>query len=331
MLKIDVPESLDHKPVLLQSFLDAVAPVHGAWLDCTFGAGGYSLALCAAGATKVFGIDCDPEAYRRGHVAEKTFSNIFHFIHGRFGQCDEIPEIGQIAPLQGVVFDLGVSSMQFDTAERGFSLRRDGPLDMRMCRTGWSAADLINDASESLLSEIFSKLGEEHAARRIARRIVQHRSAGRIESTFELAAIVAKAVTHNRSRRFHPATRVFQSLRMAVNDELMQLAQGLSAAERILCKGGFLAVISFHSLEDRIVKRFMRGDGRDDSTRQNVPTFEQVNRRPVGPSREEISSNPRSRSARLRVAVRSPIETRSVDYEQLGVPRIMGMESWQCG
>ncbi len=325
-------EIQSHRPVLLRSFLEMAAPLRGTWVDCTFGAGGYSQALCETGAERVIGIDCDPDSVRRGRDAEMKSGGKFRFCCGLFGDFDRISEISEAAPLQGVVFDLGVSSMQFDQAERGFSLKRDGPLDMRMTKTGRSASDIINQASETALSEIFFKLGGERASRRIARHIVRRRTEGRIRSTAELAEIIEKTAPARGFRRIHPATRVFQALRIAVNDELAQLAGGLAAAERSLGEGGRLAVVSFHSLEDRIVKRFMRGaakspaDGHSHAGPDGGPRFRAVNRRPVRPDCEETAGNPRARSARMRVAVRTAAEPVPVDYDQLGVPQISGLE-----
>ena len=327
------PEIPPHNPVLLRSFLEAAAPVCGNWVDCTFGAGGYSAALLQAGAERVIGIDCDPDSASRGRAAEKNSGGRFSFCLGRFGGFDQFPGVSQSVPLQGVVFDLGASSMQFDAAERGFSFRWNGPLDMRMSMNGLSAADIVNRAPESTLAEIFFKLGEERNSRRIASQIVRQRSGGEITATAQLADIVERTAPR-RGRgagRIHPATKVFQALRIAVNDELRQLARGLAAAERALGEGGCLAVVSFHSLEDRIVKRFMRGAALPDTDRHwpagpvSEPRFRLVNRRPVRPESDEIAANPRSRSARLRVAVRTAAEPVSMDCGQLGVPRISGL------
>lgn len=323
-----------HKPVLLHSFLETVAPVNGLWVDCTFGAGGYSKALCRAGAEHVIGIDRDPDVAQAGQEFEASEKEKFSFFGRRFSQFGQFIDFSRMPPLRGVVFDLGVSSMQLDIAKRGFSFKRDAPLDMRMEKKGISAADIVNRAPEATLAEIFFKLGEERASRRIARRITLRRSQAKISSTTELARIVAQSMPARRYQKVHPATRVFQALRIVVNNELEQLVKGLSAAERLLSEGGWLAVISFHSLEDRIVKRFIQGKTRefvDDHRQKNLRKFEPrfcpINRRPVQPTSGEINENPRSSSARMRIALRNgkPANDR-IDLEFVGVPHIAGLE-----
>ena len=327
-------KSLLHKPVLLQSFLEAVAPVRGLWVDCTFGAGGYSRALCTAGAEHVIGIDCDPDSATIGREVERAERGKFNFIGQRFGGFDKFVDFTKTPPLHGVIFDLGVSSMQLDSAQRGFSLKQEAPLDMRMDKRGRSAADIVNQASERMLADIFFCFGEERASRKIARRIVSRRASAPIASTTDLAKIVEQSVTKTQHRKTHPATRVFQALRIAVNNEFEQLVKGLAAAERSLSEGGWLAVISFHSLEDRIVKRFMRGQTRalneDDfqpSIDRHKPRFCPINRRPIQPDRAEITANPRSRSARMRIARRNARPASEViDFGVIGAPCISGLE-----
>ncbi|MEX2520131.1 MAG: 16S rRNA (cytosine(1402)-N(4))-methyltransferase RsmH, partial [Paracoccaceae bacterium] len=244
-----------HEPVMLAEVLSALDPGReGVFLDGTFGAGGYTVALLEAGAAKVIAVDRDPEAVARGRAWAPAFGGRLDIVEGCFGDLASLIE----APLVGVVFDIGVSSMQIDVAQRGFSFQKDGPLDMRMSDRGASAADIVNGAAEAALADIFFLYGEERASRRIARAIVQAREDGPINGTLALAALVERCLPRPKPGQPHAATRVFQALRIAVNDELGELARGLSAAEALLVEGGVLAVVSFHSLEDRIVKRFFR-------------------------------------------------------------------------
>ena len=248
------PVAEPHIPVLLRPLLAAIAPVSGTWLDGTFGAGGYTRGLLAAGAARVIAVDRDPLAF---HMAESWASDHGDRLvlkPGNFADMDRLA--GE--PLDGVVLDLGVSSMQIDQAARGFSFQKDGPLDMRMSQTGDSAADLVNGASESHLADILYHYGEERASRRIARAIVAARSAAPIATTLHLARIVEKCLPRPKPGQSHPATRSFQAIRIAVNAEFSALVMGLQAAERALKAGGKLAVVTFHSLEDRIVKRFLQ-------------------------------------------------------------------------
>ena len=305
-----------HTPVLLGAFLKAAAPINGKWVDCTFGAGGYSRALIAAGAEKVFGMDCDPDALEDARTNESNRE--VELVQGRFSNFDQHPEIAPSIPVDGVVFDLGVSSMQVDQAERGFSFSKDGPLDMRMSRSGPTAADIVNGESERRLAEIFFRFGEDRAARRVARKVAEHRSRSPITTTAELSQIITAAKSSERAKSsIHPATKCFQALRIAVNDELGQLARGLEAAERALRKGGLIAVVTFHSLEDRIVKRFFRAcSGALRSNRHRPqepsasPSFDLMSRRPLTPDESEIALNPRSRSAKLRLARRTDAPSR---------------------
>ena len=297
-------------PVLLDAFLDAVAPVAGVWVDATFGAGGYTRGLIEAGADRVLAIDCDPNAIEipadDGRVA---------LLRGWFADFASRPEILDARPLDGVVFDLGMSSMQVDTAARGFSFNKDGPLDMRMSGNGRTAADIVNEASEKQLADLIFHFGGEPRARKIAKRIVKHRETEPITTTKQLADILCACMVAKR-KRIHPATRCFQAIRIAVNNELDQLVRGLNSAEQALRAGGYLAVVSFHSLEDRIVKHFMRGIG-PENRHQPIQVaadrpFTELTRRAVRADADEIRRNPRSRSARLRIAQRtaaSPLGT----------------------
>ena len=251
-------EQLDHTasphiPVLLAPLMDALSPVSGTWVDGTFGAGGYTRALLDAGATIVYAIDRDPEVFERAQAWAADYGDRLNLIEGTFGHMDDSVE----GPVDGVVLDIGVSSMQIDQAERGFSFQKDGPLDMRMSQSGTSAAELVNTASEADLADVLFQYGEERASRRIAKSIVQARKSAPVLTTAHLVSIIEETMPKQKPGQAHPATRSFQALRIAVNDELGQLVKGLYAAEAILGAGGILAVVTFHSLEDRIVKRFL--------------------------------------------------------------------------
>ena len=253
------PEPLSHIPVLLRPLLTEVAPVAGLWLDGTFGAGGYTRGLLDAGAARVIGVDRDPLVFRMAASWAPAYGDRLVLQPGNFAELDQLA--AEAAPgqlLDGVVLDLGVSSMQIDAAARGFSFQKDGPLDMRMSQTGESAADLVNGASESHLADILYHYGEERASRRIARAIVAGRVVAPYATTLQLARTVEKCLPRPKPGQSHPATRSFQAIRIAVNAEFSALVQGLQAAERALRAGGKLAVVTFHSLEDRIVKRFLQ-------------------------------------------------------------------------
>ncbi len=316
-----------HVPVLLRPLLTAVAPVRGLWLDGTFGAGGYALGLLNAGAEKVIGVDRDPSvlAMAAGWAAE--WGDRLKLVEGRFSRLDSYSD----EPLDGVVLDLGVSSMQLDQAERGFSFMKDGPLDMRMSRAGPTAADLVNEADEKLLADILFQYGEERASRRIARAIVAARNVQPFETTAQLAAVVEKCLPRPKPGQVHPATRSFQAVRIAVNDELGELVAGLGAAERALRPGGKLAVVTFHSIEDRIVKRFLqqrsggggRGSRHGPEIARDAPRFRLLSRRAIAPDPAEIESNARARSAKLRVAERTDAPAGEADRAALGLPAMM--------
>jgi 16S rRNA (cytosine1402-N4)-methyltransferase len=306
--------SPDHFPVLLDVVLGALMPRDGmAYVDGTFGAGGYSAGLLAAAQCRVLGIDRDPSAVRRGAVLAAGHPGRLSLIEGRFGDIERLIGAANLGPVAGVALDLGVSSMQLDSAERGFSFRLDGPLDMRMGEEGTNAADLIAHLSEGELAELIGSLGEERFARRVARAIVAARQQGPIRRTGALAQIVRAAIP-TREPGFDAATRTFQALRIAVNDELGELDRGLAGAERVLMPGGRLAVVAFHSLEDARVKNFLRQrSGAAAATSRHAPpapaapapSFRLLTRRAVRPSADEILRNPRARSARLRAAERT--------------------------
>ncbi len=316
------PPEPPHIPVLLGPLLKAVAPVTGLWLDGTFGAGGYARGLLEAGATSVIGVDRDPLAFELAADWAGAYGDRLRLVPGTFSELDHLAG----APLDGVVLDLGMSSMQIDTAERGFSFQKDGPLDMRMGSEGPTAADIVNHATEAALADILYHYGEERASRRIARAIVAARP---IETTLQLAAIVARCLPRPKPGQSNPATRSFQALRIAVNDEFGQLVQGLEAAERALKPGGKLAVVSFHSMEDRVVKRFLQarsgggGGGSRYAPEQaaTAPAFTLVGKA-TGPDAAELAQNPRARSARLRVAMRTEAPAGRAERSALGLPEI---------
>jgi 16S rRNA (cytosine1402-N4)-methyltransferase len=315
-----------HIPVLGRAAvaLLAVRP-GGVYVDATFGAGGYSRDILAAQDCKVIGIDRDPSAIVRAADLVRAAEGRLTLIEGRFSELASL--VGGQGPIDGVVFDLGVSSMQLDEAERGFSFRHDGPLDMRMGRNGPSAADVVARADEHDLAAIIATLGEERHARAVARAIVAARRHGPIETTRTLADIVA-GVVHARADSIHPATRTFQALRIFVNEELHELAAGLVAAEQVLVPGGRLVVVSFHSLEDRIAKAFLIDRSRPAAGSRHSPvptavppTFRVLTKRPVVPDEAEIAVNPRARSAKLRAAERTDAPMRSASLLHV-LPRL---------
>ncbi|MEH6644104.1 16S rRNA (cytosine(1402)-N(4))-methyltransferase RsmH [Sulfitobacter sp.] len=312
-----------HIPVLLRSLLTAVAPVHGIWLDGTFGAGGYTRGLLNAGAERVIAVDRDPLAFEMAQPWAAEYGDRLVMQQGVFSKMDEYAQ-----NLDGVVLDLGVSSMQLDLSERGFSFMRDGPLDMRMSQDGPSAADLVNEATEEDLANIIFLYGEERASRRIAKKIVLARADAPITRTLELSRLVESCLPRPKPNQSHPATRTFQALRIAVNDEYGELWGGLMAAERALKPGGQLAVVTFHSVEDRMVKRFLTaraGAGGNANrfvpeTIQDAPQFTIKSRKAIGPDAQELEENPRSRSAKLRVATRTDAPAGSIEAKALGMP-----------
>ena len=298
-----------HAPVLLDEVVAGLAVQPGTThVDGTFGAGGYTKALLGAGAGRVIAFDRDPTAIEEGRslVPDPRLM----LIHERFSLMDRALADRGIAPVDGIALDIGVSSMQLDRADRGFSFSKDGPLDMRMSQAGQSAAEFLNTADEAEIARVLREYGEEPRARAVARAIVAARPLTR---TAELAAVVRKALGFRQGQKSDPATRTFQAIRIHLNAELDELEQGLRAAERVLRPGGSIAVVTFHSLEDRIVKRFLRERSgslpagsrhRPQIARGPAPTFEKV-AKPVTPSDRELARNPRARSARLRTAVRT--------------------------
>jgi 16S rRNA (cytosine1402-N4)-methyltransferase len=315
-----------HIPVLARRAIGWLSVQGGGlYIDATFGGGGYTRAILATPGARVIGIDRDQSAIAQGAALVKQAQGRLDLVEDRFSNLAALVE--GAAPADGVVFDLGVSSMQLDEAARGFSFRLDGPLDMRMDRDGPSAADIIARASERDLAAIIATLGEEHHARAVARAIVKARSEQAIATTKALAGIVARVV-RARPDAIHPATRTFQALRIFVNDELAELARGLAAAERVLKPSGRLVVVAFHSLEDRIVKTFLTERSRAPAGSRHrpevaaaPPTFRVLTRRPEPPEDAEIADNPRARSAKLRAAERTDTAPRAAIIETL-LPRL---------
>ena len=313
-----------HIPVLIDAIITACAPIHGTWLDGTFGAGGYTRRLLEAGAERVIAVDRDPLAFEMAADWIGDYGDRIVPVAGEFSKLDQYG-----SDLDGVVLDLGVSSMQLDLAERGFSFMRDGPLDMRMSQSGPSAADLVNTRDEAELADIIYLYGEERASRRIARAIVAARP---VTTTAQLARIVESCLPRAKPNQSHPATRTFQALRIAVNDEYGELASGMEAAERALAPGGQLAVVTFHSVEDRMAKRFIQTRS---ATTPNAnryapvlesitPAFTQRTRKAIVASKEEVAVNPRSRSAKLRVAIRTDAPAQPMDRKDMGMPMMKG-------
>ncbi len=308
-----------HYPVMLNEVLEEVSPQDGeVYVDGTFGAGGYTRAFLNSADCTVIAIDRDPNAKVMAEKFAEEFGGRFIFVQGCFGDALELVNAAGFKKIDGFVLDVGVSSMQIDQAQRGFSFRFDGPLDMRMGQSGMTAADIVNDTEEEALANLIYKYGEERLSRRVAKRIVSARMEKRIETTFELADIVRQAVPRSPKDKIDPATRTFQALRIAVNDELEELKRALKAAENLLKESGRLVVVSFHSLEDGIVKAFLfERSGRQvnvsrhmpsKTTQEKPPSFILKRRKSIEASVEEVKDNLRSRSAKLRVAVRTECE-----------------------
>jgi 16S rRNA (cytosine1402-N4)-methyltransferase len=315
-----------HVPVLLDRVVEWLAVRDGGlYVDGTFGAGGYARAILRTAGARVIGIDRDQTAIARGADLVSQAQGRLELVEERFG---ELQSVVAESSADGIVFDLGVSSMQLDRAERGFSFRLDGPLDMRMGHDGPTAADIVARAPERDLAAIIATLGEERQARAVARAIVKARSEQAVDTTRALANIVARVV-HMRDSAIHPATRTFQALRIFVNEELAELAHGLAAAEHALKPGGRLVVVSFHSLEDRIVKNFLSARGRAPATSRHQPevaaappSFRLLTRKPEIPGDAEIAANPRARSAKLRAAERTEAPAMPVEDASPQLPSL---------
>jgi 16S rRNA (cytosine1402-N4)-methyltransferase len=319
-----------HVPVLLQPVLDALNPCDGdVIVDGTFGAGGYSRAILAAADVRVIAIDRDPEAIAGGQPLVADAGGRLTLVEGRFSQMQDILTNLGIEAVNGIVLDVGVSSMQLDQGERGFSFMRDGPLDMRMAKDGISAADVVNEFEERDLRHIIAVLGEEKRAYAIARAIAARRKEEPFSRTLELAELIEATIGRppkHKGQQIHPATRTFQALRIFVNAELRELAEALAAAERLLTPGGRLAIVTFHSLEDRIVKRFLQTrTGRAPRASRHAPaavelqpSFEDIARGGVVADDAETQANPRARSARLRAGLRTDAPAHPFRLEDFG-------------
>ena len=322
-----------HIPVLLSSVLEALQPKNGEiYVDGTFGAGGYSRAILDAADCQLIAIDRDPQASVTASAFKKEYGDRFSFIPGRFGDLQELIKTHGVSHVDGVVLDVGVSSMQIDDPARGFSFAHDGPLDMRMSCRGLSAADVVNQYSEADIARIIAALGEERRARVIARAIVSERENKPFTTTLQLADLVTSVIGRRPGAAKHPATRTFQALRIYVNRELEELARALAAIEQLLSPGGRGVIVSFHSLEDRIVKQFFNNraipksrpsrhlpDSVEDD--QFKPSFALVNKRTITPSHEEQSENPRARSSRLREAIRLDAPAFPFSLDEVKIPR----------
>ena len=315
--------SAPHIPVLLAPILKAADPISGRWLDGTFGAGGYTRALLDAGADSVVAVDRDPMAFDMAAAWAGQYGDRLIQQRGVFSDMAEFAQ-----DLDGVVLDLGVSSMQLDIAERGFSFMRDGPLDMRMGQDGQSAADIVNEYESEEIAEILYNFGEERASRRIARAIVEQREETPFTTTLQLADLIEKCLPRKKPGQSHPATRSFQALRIAVNDEYGELYRGLMAAEQALAPGGILAVVTFHSVEDRMAKRFLQSRAGTTGNANRFapelitekPAFELMGRKAITASEEELDANPRTRSAKLRLARRTDAPAGDIAAKALGMP-----------
>ncbi|MDP2125202.1 MAG: 16S rRNA (cytosine(1402)-N(4))-methyltransferase RsmH [Parvibaculum sp.] len=324
-----------HIPVMLADVLDVLRPRDGAiYVDGTFGAGGYTRALLGSADCAVLAIDRDPSAILRGRALATEFAGRLTLIEGCFGDMARLVRALGHETVDGVVLDLGVSSMQLDEAERGFSFQQDGPLDMRMGGEGPSAADVVNHFDEGDLARIIAVYGEEKRARAVAKAIVAARTQVEFKRTLELAETVARVIGRRPQDRIHPATRTFQALRIFVNDELGELARGLSAAEDLLHEGGRLATVTFHSLEDRAVKRFLTArTGRAGRANRHMPerdeaapSFREIEHKARKAPEAEIENNPRARSAKLRAAERTGAPALPLDLASLGLRAVPSLD-----
>jgi len=326
MVDLDLVSKADHIPVLIEPIIENISPVTGIWVDATFGAGGYTRALLEAGAEFVFAIDRDPNVFSLAEKWLGQYPGKIKLINDVFSNLENY-----VDDVNGVVFDLGVSSMQLDEATRGFSFLKEGPLDMRMSQTGPTAADLVNSAPEKTLSNILYFFGEERASRRIAKAITARRKQVVFETTTDLAKLIESVLPRAKPGQSHPATRSFQALRIAVNKEYEELFNGLFSAEKVLSSDGYLVVVTFHSIEDRIVKRFIQArTGKLYSTSRYLPDsdvspiqFTKVTRKAAKPTASEISINSRARSAKLRIAKRTDFNPgKNLTLDDLSVPTV---------
>ncbi len=326
--------SVRHVPVMLGEVLAALSPGCGKTIvDGTFGAGGYSSAILEKGA-RVIAIDRDPDALTESGDMVRQYKDRLQLVEGRFSLLDQYcDELGYQA-VDGVVLDIGVSSMQLDRVERGFSFMKDGPLDMRMAKSGISAADVVNQAKREDLTRIIGILGEERKASLISKAIHERRQASLFVSTLDLAGVIERVIGRRANDKIHPATRTFQALRIFVNRELEELAKAMFAAERILCEGGKLAIVTFHSLEDRMVKQFFADRSGKTARSRHLPdvpspdaVFVQETSSAVKAGKAEAEANPRARSAKMRFGTRTGANARNENLEIFGLPRLVEMEA----
>ena len=301
-----------HIPVLLEETINALSVKNeNFYIDATFGLGGYTRAILEKKNCKVLGVDRDPDVTSAAEAIKVDFKNRFYFQNARFSQIEQLLEPSRIKKVAGIVFDLGVSSPQIDQGHRGFSFKLNGPLDMRMSKEGPTAEEFINKVEEKTLANIIFELGDEVFSRRIARNIITERAVNTITKTGQLASIIRTAVPSSKYK-IDPATKTFQAIRIYLNDEISELERGLIAAERILQPNGILAVVSFHSIEDRIIKNFFLKCSQNKNLSRHIPDIPSKNhslkiltKKPILPSENEIKYNTRSRSAKLRVAERT--------------------------
>ena len=319
-----------HQPVMLPQVINALAPKDGdRIIDATFGNGGYTRSILNHADCFVAGIDRDPDAIARAQTEMQVFGNKFTVLEGSFSNIENLTANTPFSKPDAIVFDLGVCSTQLDQAERGFSFKNDGPLDMRMSKSGESAADIINTMPEKDLADIIYNYWDERASRRIARAINIKRKEAPLIRTFELAQIIRSVLPNPKKGQTDPATRTFQALRIYVNNEISELFDALLSSEKMLKEVGVLAVVSFHSIEDRIVKQFMRqraGLSAQPSRHQPLqlekePTFKLVPKRPISPETSEVKFNPRARSAKLRVAIRTSAFNQEASSERKTLSR----------
>jgi len=321
-----------HIPVMLNEVLISLNPVDGGcYVDGTLGAGGYTKAILDAADCQVHGFDRDPAALKAADQLSSEYPGRLHLHQALFGDMDAVLEKRGITEVDGVALDIGVSSMQLDQADRGFSFLQDGPLDMRMASEGESASDFVNEASEAKIAQVLKEFGEERQARRIAKAITHARSETPLETTSDLVRVVESVLGSADRHKLHPATRTFQAVRIYINSELEQLVRGLAAAEKLLRPAGRLVVVAFHSLEDRIVKRFFAqrsgGMGRPSrhiplEAKPSVePSFETLSRRARVAGDNEVAVNPRARSAKMRAAIRTDAPAWPLTLDELGLPQ----------
>ena len=333
-------KSIGHIPVLISDFRKIFPKISGIWVDGTFGFGSYSKYLLEAGVEKLIVIDVDPDVKQHIDNLQAKWPSKIDFHISNFIKIKNILKNLDIKRIDGVLLDIGVSSMQLDKSLRGFSFRNDGPLDMRMSRNGPTASDFVNHAEENLIAEVIYKYGEESKSKIIAKRIVESRKKSKIDTTYKLSNIIEGILGAKNGVKKHPATKSFQAIRIAINNELNNLVFGLYYAYDVLKVGGYFAIITFHSLEDRIVKRFFNQVSKTNDQLSELkkfggvstPFFQKINKKPIIASEKEIKINPRSRSAKLRVVKKLSNNALLLDLKKLGLPQVSdSLRAFQCG